>query len=199
MSGDPEQEYFADGLTEDIITASAAWHWVPVIARHSTFAYKNTSKPMRQVAQELDAGYLVEGSVRKSGERVRITAQLIDATTDHHIWARRYDRDLRDIFALQDEITESIVTSIEPELQRFEQKRALRKRPENLDAWDYTLRAQSRVNEFTKDFLPPNAILIGKLDEWFVMRFSVLVVELMSECALCVIVVVIEKILRTQV
>ena len=151
MSDDPEQEYFADGLTEDIITAAAAWHWVPVIARHSTFAYKNTSKPMRQVAQELDAGYLVEGSVRRSGGRVRITAQLIDANTDHHIWARRYDRDLRDIFALQDEITESIVTSIEPELQRFEQKRALRKRPENLDAWDYTLRAQSRVNEFTKD------------------------------------------------
>jgi TolB-like protein/Flp pilus assembly protein TadD len=149
MSRDPEQEYFADGLTEDIITALAAWRWFPVTARHSTFAYKGTKKPLSQIAQELHARYVVEGSVRRAGDKIRVTAQLIDATTDHHIWAKRYDREIRDIFALQDEITENIVTSIEPELGKAERTRASRKRPENLDSWDLTLRAQASVFQFT--------------------------------------------------
>jgi adenylate cyclase len=151
MSGDPDQEYFADGLTEDIITALSSWRWFPVIARHSTFAYKRTTKPLLEIAQELRARYVLEGSVRKLGERVRITVQLIDAMTDHHIWAKRYDRDIRDIFALQDEITASVVVSIEPELGRAERKRAMHKRVENLDAWDLTLRAQAHVFQFTKN------------------------------------------------
>ncbi len=149
MSRDPEQEYFADGLTEDIITALAAWRWFPVTARHSTFAYKGTKKPLSQIAQELHARYVVEGSVRRAGDKIRVTAQLIDATTDHHIWAKRYDREIRDIFALQDEITENIVTSIEPELGKAERTRASRKPPENLDSWDLTLRAQASVFQFT--------------------------------------------------
>ena len=105
MSGDEEQEYFADGITEDIITELAKWGWFPVIARNSTFAYKGQSPDIRKVADELGARYVVEGSVRKSGNRVRITAQLIDAVTGHHVWAERYDRDLTDVFAVQDEIT----------------------------------------------------------------------------------------------
>lgn len=149
MSGDREQEYFAEGLTEDIITALAAWRRFPVIARHSTFAYKDTKKPLSEIAQELRARYVVEGSVRKAGDKIRVTAQLIDATTDHHIWAKRYDRDIRDIFELQDEITENILISIEPELGQAERSRASRKRPENLDSWDLTLRAQASVFQFT--------------------------------------------------
>jgi len=151
MSRDPEQEYFADGLTEDIITALAAWRRFPVIARHSTFCYKGTDKQPFQIAQELRARYVMEGSVRKVGDRVRITVQLIDATTNHHIWATRYDRDIRDIFALQDEITENVVTSIEPELGRAERTRAQHKRVENLDSWDLTLRAQAHVFRFTEN------------------------------------------------
>jgi adenylate cyclase len=151
LSGDPEQEYFADGITEDIITALSYWRWFPVIARNSTFAYKGRAMDVTQVARELGARYVLEGSVRKAGNRVRISAQLIDAPSGHHLWARRYDRDLSDIFALQDEITERIVASIEPELNRAEQERASRKQPESLDAWDHSLRALWHLNRMTKD------------------------------------------------
>ncbi|MEE9586698.1 MAG: adenylate/guanylate cyclase domain-containing protein [Hyphomicrobiaceae bacterium] len=151
LSGDPEQEYFADGITEDIITALSYWRWFPVIARNSTFAYKGRAMDVTQVARELGARYVLEGSVRKAGNRVRINAQLIDAPSGHHLWARRYDRDLSDIFALQDEITERIVASIEPELNRAEQERASRKHPESLDAWDHSLRALWHLNRMTKD------------------------------------------------
>jgi adenylate cyclase len=151
LSGDPEQEYFADGITEDIITALSYWRWFPVIARNSTFAYKGRAMDVTQVARELGARYVLEGSVRKAGNRVRISAQLIDAPSGHHLWARRYDRDLSDIFALQDEITERIVASIEPELNRAEQERASRKHPESLDAWDHSLRALWHLNRMTKD------------------------------------------------
>ena len=135
MSGDPEQEFFADGMAEEIITALSRYRWFFVIARNSSFAYKGQSPDVRQVSRELGVRYVLEGSVRKTGSRVRVSAQLIDATTGNHLWAERYDRDLEDIFALQDEITETIVTAIEPELGAVERERARRKPPENLDAW----------------------------------------------------------------
>ncbi len=135
MSGDPEQEFFADGMAEEIITALSRYRWFFVIARNSSFTYKGHAVDVKQVAKELGVRYVLEGSVRKAGDRVRVTAQLIDASTGNHIWAERYDRELDDIFALQDEITQTIVTAIEPELGAVEQERARRKPPDNLDAW----------------------------------------------------------------
>ena len=135
LSGDPEQEFFADGMAEEIITALSHYRWFFVIARNSSFTYKGRAVDVTQVAKELGVRYVIEGSVRKAGNRVRVTAQLIDATTRSHIWAEHYDRELDDIFALQDEITETIVAAIEPELGAFERERAHRKPPENLDAW----------------------------------------------------------------
>ncbi|WOH63139.1 adenylate/guanylate cyclase domain-containing protein [Bradyrhizobium sp. BWA-3-5] len=146
MSGDPEQEYFADGMVEDIITALSRFKWLFVIARNSTFAYKGRSVDIRQVGRELGVRYVLEGSVRKATERVRITAQLIDAETSAHIWADRYDRAVDDIFALQDEITLSTVAAIEPSVRQAEIERAKRKRPENLDAYDLLLRATPLVD-----------------------------------------------------
>ena len=136
MSGDPEQEYFADGITEDIITELSKFRTLFVIARNSSFAFKNQALDARQISSKLGVRYVVEGSVRRAGNRVRITAQLIDAAEDKHIWAQRYDRDLEDIFAVQDEVTVAIVTAIEPHLAISERKRALRKPPESLDAWE---------------------------------------------------------------
>ncbi|MHC4611210.1 MAG: adenylate/guanylate cyclase domain-containing protein, partial [Planctomycetota bacterium] len=135
MSGDPEQEFFSDGMAEEIITALSRYRWFFVIARNSSFTYKGRAVDVTQVGQELGVRYVLEGSVRKAGNRVRVTAQLIDATTGNHIWAERYDRELDDIFALQDEITETIVAAVEPELGVVERERARRKRPENLGAW----------------------------------------------------------------
>jgi TolB-like protein/class 3 adenylate cyclase len=151
MSGDPEQEYFSDGITEDIITALAKNRWLSVTARNSTFAYKGKSPDIRRVAEELGAAYVVEGSVRKSGKRIRITAQLIDAGSGSHIWAERYDRDVGDIFAVQDEITQTIAATIEPELGAIESQRAKRKPTENLDAWDCYHLALSNMYRFDKD------------------------------------------------
>lgn len=136
MSGDPDQEYFADGLTEDIITSLSKNRWLFVIARNSTFVYKGRSVDVRRIGQELNADYVVEGSVRKAGTRVRITAQLLDGSNGAHIWAERYDRDLQDIFAVQDEVTGAIAGRIEPELGAVERQRAQRKPTENLNAWD---------------------------------------------------------------
>ena len=151
MSGDPEQEYFSDGITEDIITALAKNRWLSVTARNSTFAYKGQSPDIRRVAKELGADYVVEGSVRKSGKRIRITAQLIDANSGNHIWAERYDRDVGDIFAVQDEITQTIAATIEPELGAVESQKARRKPTENLDAWDCYHLALSNMDRFDKD------------------------------------------------
>ncbi|MFO0996315.1 MAG: adenylate/guanylate cyclase domain-containing protein [Alphaproteobacteria bacterium] len=136
MSGDPEQEYFADGITEDIITELSKFRTLFVIARNSSFAFKGQSLDAKQISARLGVRYVVEGSVRRSGKRVRITAQLIDAPEDKHLWAQRYDRDLEDIFAVQDDVTFAIVSAIEPQLALSERKRALRKPPENLDAWE---------------------------------------------------------------
>jgi adenylate cyclase len=139
MSG--EQDYFADGMVEDIITGLSRIKWLFVIARNSTFAYKGQSVDVKKVGRELGVRYVLEGSVRKAGDRVRITGQLIDAATGAHVWAERYDRKSDDIFALQDEITLSVVGAIEPSLRLAEVERAKRKRPDSLDAYDLVLQA----------------------------------------------------------
>ena len=141
LSGDPEQDYFADGVVEDIITGLSRIKWIFVIARNSSFAYRGKAIDVKQVGRELGVRYVLEGSVRKAGNRVRITAQLIDAGTGTHIWADQYDRTLDDIFAVQDELTISVVGVIEPTLRKAEIERARRKRPDSLDAYDLYLRA----------------------------------------------------------
>ncbi len=146
MSGDPEQEYFSDGITEDIITGLSGFRSLFVIARNSTFTYKGKPVNVRQVAQELGVRYVLKGSVRKAGSRVRISAQLIDAGDGHHVWAERYDRDLDDIFAVQDEITERVVATVIPALDQAEQERAARKPPDSLDAWDCYQRGLWHMN-----------------------------------------------------
>jgi TolB-like protein/DNA-binding SARP family transcriptional activator len=140
MSGVQDQEYFADGFTEDIITALSKWRWFVVIARNSTFAFKGKPTLAKEIGEALGARYVLEGSVRKEARRVRITAQLIEAATDRHVWADRYDRELRDIFAVQDEITQAVVTAIDPAIRVSELDRVTRKAPESLDAWDHFLR-----------------------------------------------------------
>lgn len=141
MSGNPEQDYFADGMVEDIITGLSRIKWLFVIARNSAFTYKGKAIDVKQVGRELGVRYLLEGSVRKSRNRVRVTAQLIDTASARHIWAERYDRALEDIFALQDELTFSVTGAIEPTLRQAEIERARRKRPDSLDAYDLYLRA----------------------------------------------------------
>ena len=141
MSGDPEQEYFADGMVEDIIAGLSRIKWLFVIARNSSFVYKGKAVDVRQVGRELGVRYVVEGSVRKAGERVRITAQLLEAETGAHLWADRYEGKLEDVFDLQDQITEKVVGVVEPSVRQSEVERARRKRPENLDAYDLYLRA----------------------------------------------------------
>jgi TolB-like protein/class 3 adenylate cyclase len=145
MSGDAEQDYFADGMVEDIITGLARMKWLFVIARNSSFAYKGKSVDVKQVGRELGVRYVLEGSVRRVANRVRVTGQLVEAETGRHIWADRYDRTLDDVFALQDELTMSVVAAIEPSLRQAEIERVKRKRPENLDAYDLVLRAIPHV------------------------------------------------------
>jgi adenylate cyclase len=149
MSGDPEQEYFSDGITEDLITALSRLRWFFVIARNSTFVYKGQATDVKQVGRDLGVRYVLEGSVRKGGQRVRITGQLIDAITGNHIWAERYDRDLTDIFALQDEITTSVMAAIEPKLLAAEALRAENRSAETLNAWDSVARALSQFWKLT--------------------------------------------------
>jgi adenylate cyclase len=141
MSDDAEQEYFADGIVEDIITGLSRIKWLLVIARNSSFIYKGKSVDVKQIGRELDVRYVLEGSVRKAGNRVRITGQLVETQSGAHLWAERYDRPLDDIFALQDEITLSVVGAIAPSLRTAEIERVKRKRPESLDAYDLVLRA----------------------------------------------------------
>ena len=157
MSGDPGQDYFTDGMVEDIITSLSRIKWLFVIARNSTFAYKGRAIDVKQIGRELGVRYVLEGSVRKATDRVRITGQLIDVSTGAHVWAERYDRKSDDIFALQDEITLAVVGAIEPTLRLAEVERAKRKRPDNLDAYDLVLRAipgvYSRMPEESKKAL----------------------------------------------
>ncbi len=151
MSDDPEQEYFADGIAEDVITALSRFRSLFVISRNSSFTYKESAVDIKQVASDLGVRYVVEGSVRKAGKRVRITAQLIDAASGNHLWADRFDGNLDDIFELQDQITERIVFATAPEIEAHERERARRKPPESLDAWELYQRGMWHLYRVTKD------------------------------------------------
>lgn len=151
LSADPEQEYFADGVVEDITMALSFFRWLFVIARNSSFTYKGRPVDIKQVGRELGVRYVLEGSVRKAGNRIRIAGQLIDAETGAHLWADRFDGALEDIFDLQDQVTSRVVGAIAPMLQREEIKRARRKPTENLDAYDYYLRGLASARRWTKD------------------------------------------------
>jgi TolB-like protein/Tfp pilus assembly protein PilF len=160
LSGDREQEYFSDGISEDIITALSKLRWFLVIARNSSFIYKGKAVHMKQVAEELGVDYVVEGSVRRIGDRVRIGVQLNEVATGSHLWAERYDRLLADVFMVQDEITEAIVATIEPRLYAAENFRAQRKPPDSMDAWDLVMRALSHYWRLTRqDNLVAQALL----------------------------------------
>jgi TolB-like protein/cytochrome c-type biogenesis protein CcmH/NrfG len=160
LSGEPEQEYFSDGISEDIITALSKLRWFHVIARNSSFVYKGKPVHHRQIGEELGVSYVVEGSVRKDGDQVRIAAQLVDAITGSHLWAERYDRGLADVFAVQDEITQAVVAAIEPQLYAAEDFRARRKTPDNMAAWDLVMRALSHYWRVTRqDNLVAQALL----------------------------------------
>ena len=162
LSGDPEQEYFADGMVEEITTAIARLPWLFVIARNSSFTYKNKPVDVKQVARELGVRYVLEGSVRKAGQRVRITGQLIDATTGNHIWADRFDGALDDIFELQDRVAANVVGAIEPRLRQSEIERAARKPTASLDAYDFYLRALAQVYRYTEESLAEAVVLLRK-------------------------------------
>jgi adenylate cyclase len=153
MSGDPEQEYFADGMVEEITTALSRFRWLFVIARNSSFAFKGKAVDVKEVGRRLGVRYVLEGAVRKASRKVRITGQLIDAVTGAHIWADRFERDLTDVFALQDEVTVAVVSAIQPRLFQTELAMAARRRPENLTAYDFYLRAMHQYNPMTREAL----------------------------------------------
>jgi adenylate cyclase len=153
MSGDPEQEYFVDGMVEEIITALSRFKWLFVIARNSSFTFKGKAVDVKEVGRRLGVRYVLEGAVRKASGKVRITGQLIDAVTGAHIWADRFERDLTDIFALQDEVTVAVVSAIQPRLLQTEIAMATRRRPENLTAYDYYLRALPQFYLSTREGL----------------------------------------------
>jgi TolB-like protein len=150
MSGDAEQEHFADGMVEEIITALSRISWLFVIARNSSFTYKGRLVDVKQVGRELGVRYVLEGSVRKAANRVRITGQLIDVTTNAHLWAERFDGTLEDIFHLQDHVATSVAGAIAPKMQQAEIERAKRKRTESLDAYDYFLRGMASHHQWTR-------------------------------------------------
>ena len=186
MSGDPEQEYFADGIAEDIITELSRFRSIFVIARNSSFTYRGQAIDVRKVARELGVRYVLEGSVRRAGNRIRITAQLIDATNGHHVWADRYDRDLTDLFAVQDEVTRRIIGSIAPGIVLAEIQRSTGKKPAELDTWDRIMQAHWHIRRFTREDLahavrlleellvhePNNAVALGDLA--FALHFAAL-------------------------
>ena len=177
MSGDPEQEYFADGISEDVITELSKFHSLFVIARNSSFSYRGQSIDVRKVAKDLNVRYVLEGSVRRAGTTIRVTAQLIDATSGRHVWAERYDRALVDLFAVQDEITRSIIGSIAPGIVMAEIQHSKGKTAAELDTWDRIMRAHWHIRRFTAvDFReagrlieellahePDNAVALGDL------------------------------------
>lgn len=151
MSSDAEDEYFSDGLTEDIITALTYWRSFPVIARNSSFAFKGTNVDVRTIGRELGARYVLEGSVRRQGMRVRATAQLIDCDNAHNVWAEKLDRDLQDLFQMQDDIVQAIASVVAPELDRAELRRSSKRQPDDLDAWDLCIRAKPMVRKRTQE------------------------------------------------
>lgn len=162
LSGDPEQDYFADGVVEDIIAALSRMRWLFVIARNSSFTYKDRTIGTKQIGRELGVRYLLEGSVRKAANRVRITGQLIDATTGIHLWADRFEGTLQDIFELQDQISTSVVGAIAPQLERAEIARAKRKPTGSLDAYDYYLRGRASLNRGTREAIAEGLPLFQK-------------------------------------
>ena len=166
LSGDSEQEYFADGISEDLITALSRIRWFFVIARNSSFTYKGQAVEVTRVADELGVRYVIEGSVRKAANRVRISAQLIDATTGRHVWAERYDRSLADIFELQDEMAQTIVGAVEPELSAAERERAARKPPESLDAWETYQRGLWYYGVLLRTTWPRPSAYFGRYTSW---------------------------------
>jgi len=149
MSGDREQEFFSDGIAEDIITLLSQNRSLFVIARNSSFTYKGRAVDVKQVGRELGVRYVLEGSVRRGGTRIRVTAQLIEADTGNHLWAERYDRDLADVFAVQDEITEAVAIAIEPAVAATERQRAVRKSPESLGAWEAYQRGLWHISQMS--------------------------------------------------
>ena len=151
MSGDAEQEFVSDGIAEDVITALSRYPSLFVIARNSSFTYKGRAVDVKQVGRELGVRYVLEGSVRKAGNRIRVTAQLVEAGTGNHVWANRYDRDLADIFAVQDEITEAVTIAIAPAIADAELQRAVRKPPDSLDAWAAYQRGLWHLSEASPD------------------------------------------------
>jgi adenylate cyclase len=151
MSNDPEQEFFADGIAEDVITALSRYPSLFVIARNSCFTYKGRAVDVKEVGRELGVRYVLEGSLRKSGNRIRVTAQLVEAETGNHLWAERYDRDLADIFAVQDEITQAVTIAIAPAIAEAERQRAMRKPPQNLDAWAAYQRGMWHIGKATAE------------------------------------------------
>ena len=187
MSGDAEQEYFADGITEDLLTTLSYDRNLAVVARNSTFAYKGTATDIRTVARELDATHVVEGSVRKVGSRVRVTAQLVDAETGHHIWAQRYDRELVDIFEVQDELVDALTAKLRPTFWDSAEKRRAAADTRSFDAWDFTIQGQFHVNKRTVDGyleglelfdkarqLEPDLVapVTGSVEAWLYLAFS---------------------------
>jgi adenylate cyclase len=161
MSGSPEREYVAHGIAEDIITALSRCPWLLVIGRNSSFTYKGGAVDLKQVGHELGARYVLEGSVQSAGERLRITTQLVDTETGAHIWANRYDRDFADIFAVQDEITESVTIAIPPAVADAEQRRAMRKPTESIDAWSAFQRGIWHLHKFKPGRQRPRAIIFS--------------------------------------
>jgi adenylate cyclase len=160
MSGDLEQEYFADGMAEDIITALSHSPWLFIIARNSTFTYKGIKVDAKQVANELGVKYLLEGSVRKAGNRIRVTAQLIDGTSGGHVWSEQYDRVLADIFDLQDEITQNVVASIQTQVHLTSSDPVWRNKQPNLTVWELTMRAWKLLYDFTPEsYITAKALL----------------------------------------
>jgi TolB-like protein len=159
---DPEQDYFADGMVDDIISGLSRIKWLFVIARNTSFTYRGRAVDVKQVGREVGVRYVLEGSVRKAGDRVRVTAQLIDALTGGHVWAERYDRKFDDIFALEDEIALSVVGAIEPSLRQAEVERVKRKRSENLDAYDLVLQAQSDVYSRDPELATKSLVLLER-------------------------------------
>jgi len=151
MSGDPEQEYFSDGITEDITTALSKYRWFLVVARHTTFTYKGRALDIVEVGRQLAVRYILEGSVRKAANRVRVSAQLVEAANGNHLWAESYDRDLADIFAVQDEITQAIIGELTPQFLTAELQRSRRKHDTNLDAWDLVMRGREHLWRINKD------------------------------------------------
>jgi adenylate cyclase len=165
MSGDPEQEYFSDGISEDLTTALSRFDGLFVIARNSAFTYKGEAVNVKRVGRELGVRYVLEGSVRRAGARVRVNAQLVDAEVDRHVWAERFDRQMDDIFELQDDIVANIAATVGPEITLAEIERARGKRPDTLDAWDHYLRAIAAYHKTTKDDVTEAISLLNKAIE----------------------------------